>query len=321
MKRFNSILCAVEPDELSKTAIVKASVLAKQNQASLSIISVVKKSGAKVFFSDNDLDSFILGKQTYLEQFVNEHYPELDIEITVLVGIPFIEIIKQVMRHDHDLLVKCCGSQGLVDRLFSSNDMHLLRKCPCPVLMLKPGHVEPSANILATVDLSDNTDLQSGGTTVHAQLNELVLDYSLTFALAELAEFHIGSVWEGFGEDYLRHSAFSNVSKEKVDQYALETKSEYELKLANLIDSFQSEAGKETLDYIRPITHLVKGQPKKDIPKMVQKYDIDLIVMGTVARIGVPGLFIGNTAEEILNQVHCSVLAIKPPGFETPIAL
>ena len=43
--------------------------------------------------------------------------------------------------------------------------------------------------------------------------------------------------------------------------------------------------------------------------------------MGTVGRTGIRGLFIGNTAEAILNQVKCSVLAVKPSGFETPVRL
>jgi universal stress protein E len=36
-------------------------------------------------------------------------------------------------------------------------------------------------------------------------------------------------------------------------------------------------------------------------------------------RAGVPGLLIGNTAESVLNAVDCSVLTLKPDGFETPI--
>ena len=43
--------------------------------------------------------------------------------------------------------------------------------------------------------------------------------------------------------------------------------------------------------------------------------------MGTVGRTGIPGLLIGNTAETILQQVDCSVLAIEPPGFVTPVTL
>jgi nucleotide-binding universal stress UspA family protein len=52
-----------------------------------------------------------------------------------------------------------------------------------------------------------------------------------------------------------------------------------------------------------------------------RQLEADLIVMGTVARTGIPGFIMGNTAEAILNQIDCSVLAIKPPGFVTPVTL
>ena len=77
--------------------------------------------------------------------------------------------------------------------------------------------------------------------------------------------------------------------------------------------------GKDTVDYLRPKVHLVKGKPSKEIPLMVEKYNIDLVVMGTVARTGIPGFIIGNTAEAILELIQCSVLAIKPDGFKSPI--
>ena len=54
---------------------------------------------------------------------------------------------------------------------------------------------------------------------------------------------------------------------------------------------------------------------------MLKRLDPDLVVMGTVARTGVPGFIMGNTAEMILNQIDCSVLAIKPSGFVTPVTL
>ena len=61
--------------------------------------------------------------------------------------------------------------------------------------------------------------------------------------------------------------------------------------------------------------------PQIVIPRLASKLQADLIVMGTVARTGIPGLFIGNTAETILGRVECSVLAVKPPGFVTPVKL
>jgi len=41
--------------------------------------------------------------------------------------------------------------------------------------------------------------------------------------------------------------------------------------------------------------------------------------MGTVCRTGIPGYFIGNTAESILSEVSCSVLTLKPEGFISPV--
>ena len=43
--------------------------------------------------------------------------------------------------------------------------------------------------------------------------------------------------------------------------------------------------------------------------------------MGTVARTGVPGFIMGNTAETMLQQIDCWVLAVKPEGFLTPVTL
>jgi nucleotide-binding universal stress UspA family protein len=64
---------------------------------------------------------------------------------------------------------------------------------------------------------------------------------------------------------------------------------------------------------------MLRGEAKKVIPKLVGKLKADLVVMGTVARTGIPGFIIGNTAEAILNQLQCSVLAIKPSGFVSPV--
>jgi len=72
---------------------------------------------------------------------------------------------------------------------------------------------------------------------------------------------------------------------------------------------------------LKPHLHLVEGYPDDLIPELVVSQGIDLLVMGTVCRTGIAGFLIGNTAEEVLNDVDCSVLALKPEGFVTPVAL
>ena len=63
------------------------------------------------------------------------------------------------------------------------------------------------------------------------------------------------------------------------------------------------------------------GRPDQVILKCIREYHIDLLVLGTLGRAGVPGVMIGNTAERLLPEVTCSVLAVKPPGFRCPIPI
>jgi universal stress protein E len=69
----------------------------------------------------------------------------------------------------------------------------------------------------------------------------------------------------------------------------------------------------------RRISHLIKGEPKACIPAFVEENDIDVVVMGSVGRSGIPGLLIGNTAETVLQLIDSSVITLKPSGFESPI--
>jgi len=43
--------------------------------------------------------------------------------------------------------------------------------------------------------------------------------------------------------------------------------------------------------------------------------------MGTIGRSGLAGLLIGSTAEKLIDRVNCSILAIKPANFQSPITI
>jgi nucleotide-binding universal stress UspA family protein len=64
---------------------------------------------------------------------------------------------------------------------------------------------------------------------------------------------------------------------------------------------------------------LLKGEPDESIVDLANRELVELIVMGTVSRTGLAGFFIGNTAEKVLHSIDCSVLAVKPEGFVTPV--
>lgn len=68
-------------------------------------------------------------------------------------------------------------------------------------------------------------------------------------------------------------------------------------------------------------THIERGEAWQAITAVEKAHNIDLIVMGTIDRAGIPGFFIGTTAETVLRQVNCSVLTIKPSQFVSPVTL
>jgi nucleotide-binding universal stress UspA family protein len=84
---------------------------------------------------------------------------------------------------------------------------------------------------------------------------------------------------------------------------------------------FDELLGKVPLNDLLVRRHLVEGEPSHQIVRLARAEHIDVIVMGTVCRAGVPGLFIGNTAEKVLRQVSCAVLTVKPDGFLSPVTL
>jgi nucleotide-binding universal stress UspA family protein len=136
--------------------------------------------------------------------------------------------------------------------------------------------------------------------------------------LSEFAQLHLLNVWEAIGEDVIKNDLI-NKNKNPLDQYYEEVEQHHKNNLERLISVTLEILGAETLSYLKPQQHLVNGKPRDVIPAFTRKNKADLLVLGTVARTGIPGFFMGNTAETILNRLNCSVLAIKPRGFVTPV--
>jgi universal stress protein E len=67
--------------------------------------------------------------------------------------------------------------------------------------------------------------------------------------------------------------------------------------------------------------HVIDGPPDEVILKAIDDLHIDLVVMGTSARSGISSLVLGNTTERLISHMKCSLLAVKPPGFQCPVSL
>lgn len=321
MKRYLNILLIADANA-DYADLRRAAVLASNNQAALTVCAVLDDLptdtlmvGPKVT-PEHLFEIATVEKKAELEKAVNTVVEgAVPATVTVRVGRPYLEIIRQVLEYGHDLVIKNSEVTGVLQRkLFGSTDMNLMRQCPCPVWIINADKHPQYRRILAAVDL----DADDGGTK--DALNREILEAATALALAEFSELHVVHAWEYIGEHYMR-SPRSGLSEAEVDTMISVEANTRRRWLENLVETYGNNSKKGATDYLKPRLHVTKGNPKHVIPGTVRDLDPDLLVMGTVARSGIPGFFMGNTAEDILNRVDCSVLTLKPPGFTGPVSI
>ena len=320
MNHFNNILYVAEPSVAQQASIARAVSLAQNNQARLTVIAVLPPITSGIGMPPGgpitaQLRERLLGEQRQaLESLLAPYRGQLDIGVDVLEGRLFLETIHAVLRQGYDLVVKPAENPDAIQRLFGSDDMHLLRKCPCPVWLMKPGEQANYANIVAALDFDPwKPD------TIEQPLNRQILELAASLALSDFAALHLVHAWDALAEDTLR--SWSDSPDSDLIEYVKVERSHHEAGLDQLAQMVRNQIGKQAYDYLSPRLHLPKGTARRVIPSLARQVDADLLVMGTVGRCGIPGLIIGNTAEAILDQLTCAVLAVKPPGFVSPVTL
>jgi universal stress protein E len=308
MRRFKNILFATQAGVNEKSVLARAMDLARSNQATLTVFDVVED--IQTNFTDPEIVQQMnpyqdrLHKERYrqldlLVNAVTAKYPDVPISIKVRAGRAFIEIIRAVQNEKHDLVMKVREeNKGARQFVFGSTDFKLMRKCPCPVWIIKPTYRKRFTRILAAVD-PDPINPESP--------DRLIMDIATSLAETEKSELYVVHAWQLKYESMLRGSL---IPKQELNELikGMQLANRHQL---NVLLNHYSTHKKTAL--------LIKGSPGEIIPNIVREKDIDLIVMGTVGRTGIAGLIIGNTAEKILNTVDCSVLTVKPEGFKFPV--
>ena len=314
MQRFKNILLVIDKRVASKSALEQAVALCKRNQAHLTVVDIVEDLSPEAeLWLTPDMLSAVRSQELEIRQNRLKHLVEpfrqdaLQMDIKVLSDTPFLAIIREVLRFNHDLVIMTAdGDGGLRERLFGSTSMHLMRKCPCPVWVIKPNHPPRYTRILAAVDPASFDD--SNGT-----LDSKIMDLATSLTQRQQAELHIVHAWFLSSESTLIDGR-SRIPKSDAKKILRFVENKHKDELNKLLVNYD-------LQKLNYKVHLLKGVAKDIIPTIAQENEIDLIVMGTVARTGIAGFFIGNTAENVLSQVNCSVLTVKPDKFITPVKL
>lgn len=309
MRRFQSILYVTRGTADQSDALQQALSLARNNAAALHAL-VVSPPLPKAFteygagFETTLVDRLkgsIASAQAVLKMNPDEVHVEVDVECG---DRPAARIVRRALRNAHDMLIKDAEAADRSAGL-RALDMELLRLCPCPVWLCRPlKHSDEEMSIAVAVDPQS---AEPAGRDLAIQL--LRLSRSLTDAFH--ARLNVISCWDFEFEEYLRHQPWMKLPQVDIDRSVLTAERDHRAALDAVIE----DAG-----IAGPLkVHHQRGRPDQTILRLVDDLHIDLLVMGTVARAGIPGLFIGNTAENVMSEIRCSLLALKPNGFVSPV--
>jgi universal stress protein E len=321
VKRFSNILF-VNDSEADATDVFEQTVeLAKNNQACLTLVDVVDTVSVRLPVTSANVTAEKLKEigASIKQQKLDELRETLSgtgikVETKLLFGKPFVEIIREVLAEQRDLLIKpVMKPSSLGQRLLGGTDMKLLRKCPCPVWLVKTTQQDPYRQVLVGLDYEPENPEND-------PLNERIMEISTSVALANFSELHVVHAWRFEHESFFR-SPRAGLTPGEVDDIIEAEAHARRRWLNDTVAKSCEKHGPEAAAYLNPHIHLIQGEATEVVCECAKRIGAELVILGTVARTGIPGLIMGNTAEAILHQIDCSVLAIKPSGFISPITL
>lgn len=303
MDALNNILVIFDEKHDTQTAMLRAIELSRLTQARIHIIATVY-SNLNVIDGELHIDTEQIlreGLQSRLNKELRDYIDTLDaagIDISyesLWSPHPHLDIASLCERETFDLLIKTANKHGRFEGIFHTPlDWHLLRECPCPVLLVSEDKWPEGSSILVAINANSDDKAHSHLNTMLIKtanyfgllLNHTVYVVNACPPLPILIDLEYTAIDPG--------TYFNNMHKIARD---------------NILDIIKS------YDLDESNIKIIDGNPEEAIPRVAQEMKSRLIILGTVSRTGLKGFVMGNTAEHLLHNPSCDVLALKPEGF------
>lgn len=312
MNPIGTILVIVDPTAQEHPAVIKGALLAEKFAARLELFLCDTKASRNVREAEHARTGsdrpFVSHLKPMLESLAQPlRQRGLDVTTEVVCADPLHEaLVDRVKRTSAGLVVKDTHHHSLAQRTFLTNtDWELIRACPVPLLLTKPTPWRSAVKICAAVDPGHKNDRP-------LQLDHSVLDEASAFAQrlqGKLLVMHA----------YLPLSVVAAVSAGPtpiaVDLSPQTLAAEREIVVKQLQPLLSG--------YEVPVenVHLELGGSADVICRLADQLGADIVAMGAVSRSGVKRVFIGSTAEDVLERLPCDALICKAPDFAELLAL
>lgn len=276
----------IDPTQDQQPAVQQALQMALKTGASLHLFCCD-------YLTDlNDFPSRRLAKQSVIKQtrkrLTELAKPLLDQNVSVSCEAYWNQdwhraVLQASSRQGADLIFKTTKPHSKIKRAFSkTSDILLLRLANCPVLLTKTGSPWQNNRILAAVAIESDDD------SAHDQLNNKIIAEAQRLAKHTGAELHL--------------VAAINTNQPLAELLQLSPDDE---------PQSGEDAVAERFGVAAANIHLQQGDAKTVIKQVAERLQPDLLILGTVARQGLRGLVVGNTAERVLDELSVDLLTIN----------
>ncbi len=299
MKFPSSILVVIEGEQNEHAALTRALKFANQGNMAITLVSVAYDPLAeyKEIFTAQQIQGIrqasIADKVAYLNTIASQiQKMGIRCDSKVLWHKRQAKAIEEIVDAlTPDLVVKAISShRDSSTPLAMPIERHLLRYCQAPLLLLCDSDWS-SGPVLCAVDASNKDP-------AHQKLNRSVLNCAQMLMRLIPCQSHVVC-------------GYANLPEDRTDKSSEE--------MRNAITQWQQQQMANQLaeyDYDSTHVHLVTGSPDSVIPSVAKSIDAQMVIIGTMGKCGQSMGYIGNTAEQILAQIRCDVLALPPDQLE-----
>ena len=294
---MTKILVVIDPREETHSALERCKEISPEADLQLHVCMFIEPAFA------SEMAQILKEKKAWLDELI-EPYVELGYDVTaalVLIGRLYESIIKVAFKIGADFIFKPMRQHSLVRRVvLTSTDWNLIRSRPFPLLLVSDREVVHGKPIIAAVDVCSRD-------ANHEELNHIVMEQSLRVAAVLESEVNCVNAW------YVNSAVMAAGSVDAAP---------YQIAHAQKIDHInESRALCEKYSIPGDQIFVEEGSATFIINHIAREIDAGVVVIGTVARTGMSGLFVGNTAEAVLESSTTDVMVVKQVGFECPLDL
>ncbi len=302
MQKYKNILVYIDPEQKTQLALTRAaSIIEKQQGGKITLFLCCNNSNLSLKDPTAQHDETIKKNEQWLLE-LSKPYTEKNINIQNVILFhhsPFEASIIEVLKNTHDLLIKSTHQHSMLGAfLFTPDDWNLLRKCPCPVLLVKTHHPQKNGNILCALDAKKQNDKKD-------LLNDLLIEEAKSLASIFTLNIHLVNAYPTPPANItielpeLNHIEYADKLKKAHQKTLLTYTKKYDLAPQNI--------------------HIEQGIPEHVIANVANEINADLVIIGSLGDSGLLANLLGHTSEQVLDDLNCDLLTLKSEDFESPI--